>query len=280
MTIQEKLSLIKDNPAISWHEHIHTNGLTIVQEYTDVNVRVMEEFGIDKAVISRPYSLGTCEPEVFRAYNDLVAETVKRYPDKFIGMAYVDPGFTKEAIYELERCVKELGFRGGVKLYHQYFMCDPAQYPLIEKCIELNVPITMHCAHIMDPYTKRRQPRCSGGDHMALAAKRYPEATFVMGHIGGGGDWKWQLKAIKDTPNVYTDIGGSVHDRLIVEETVKMLGADRVLFASDGQWASTIGKLLGAEISLEDKKTILAGGRFAHFLEAQLVDYLNKLSYN
>ena len=50
MTIQEKLSLIKDNPAISWHEHIHTNDLTIVQEYTDVNVRVMEEFGIDKAV--------------------------------------------------------------------------------------------------------------------------------------------------------------------------------------------------------------------------------------
>lgn len=268
MSIKEKLSLLHDNPVVSWHEHIHTeNDRTEEIPYTENNIRIMEKFGIDKAVISRPYAAGPCEPELFTHFNNMVAETVKRYPDKFIGMAFVDPGFSKEAIYELERCVKELGFKGGVKLYHQYFMNDPATYPLIEKCIELDVPITMHCAHLTDPVTKKRQPRCSGGDHMAAVARRYPEATFVMGHIGGGGDWKWQLKAIKDTPNVYTDIGGSVHDRLIVEESVKILSADRVLFASDGMWSSAIGKLLGAEISIEDKKTILASGRFNKYLD-------------
>ena len=78
MTIQEKLSIIRDNPAISWHEHIHTSdGVTEVLEYSENNYRVMEEFGIDKAVISLPYSQGPCEPERFTHYNNLVAEALR-----------------------------------------------------------------------------------------------------------------------------------------------------------------------------------------------------------
>lgn len=269
MKIEDKLSLFHNNPAISWHEHVagFNNGFNVDYAKVESTLETMEILGIDKAVTSVPYTAGPCTPDIFKGYNDMTAEVMRRYPDKFIGMCYVDPGFTKEALYEVERCVKELGFKGGVKLYHQYTMDDPVQYPLVEKCIELDIPITMHSCKLMDPVKKRVQPKATNGVHMANIARVYPEATFVMAHIGGGGDWRWSIRAIKDTPNVITDVGGSVHDVPMIEEVVSLLGADRIVFAADGSWSSAVGKMLGAEISEEDKLTILSGKALARFLE-------------
>ena len=59
----------------------------------------------------------------------------------------------------------------------------------------------------------RLSSRISDGIHMANVARRYPEARFIMGHIGGGVDWQWSVKAIADTPNVFAHIGGSIFDR-------------------------------------------------------------------
>lgn len=268
MEIENKLELFHRNPVISWHEHIvGFNDNKIDEARLESSLVAMEILGIDKAVTSVPYTLGPCKPEMFTVYNDMTAEVMKRYPDKFEGMCFVDPGFTKDAIYEVERCVKELGFKGGVKLYHQYFMDDPVQYPLVEKCIELDIPITMHSCKLMDPIKKKVQPKATNGEHMANIARLYPEATFVMAHIGGGGDWRWSIRAIKDTPNVITDVGGSVHDRPMIEEVVSLLGADRIVFAADGSWSSAVGKMLGAEISELDKVKILSGKAMARFLE-------------
>ena len=119
----------------------------------------------------------------------------------------------------------------------------------------------------MDPATRARQPRISDGVQMANIAKRYPEATFIMGHIGGGGDWQWSLKAIADTPNVFADTGGSVMDRAQIEEAVGYIGADRIIFATDGTWAAGTAKILGADISDAEKKTILNGTAFRRFLK-------------
>ena len=269
MKIEEKLQLFHQNPVISWHEHVagFDNGFKVDWAKVESSLESMEILGIDKVVTSVPYVSGPCTPEMCAGFNNMTAEVMKRYPDKFEGMCFVDPGFTKGALYEVERCVKELGFKGGVKLYHQYTMDDPVQYALVEKCIELDIPITMHSCKLMDPVKKRVQPKATNGVHMANIARRYPEATFVMAHIGGGGDWRWSIRAIKDTPNVFTDVGGSVHDRPMIEEVVSLLGADRILFAADGSWSSAVGKVLGADISEEDKKTILSGRAFNKYLE-------------
>lgn len=270
MTIQEKLKFVHENPAISWHEHVQQCGdggkeLNIV--HADYQMEVAEILGIDRMVVSIPLPGDKhCPPEDFRIANDVAALATKRYPGKVFGMAFVNPGFQKEALDEVERCVNEYGFV-GVKLYHHYFMDNPVQYPLVEKCIDLNIPILMHCGHCMDPKTRAIQPRVSDGVQMANIAKRYPEATFVMGHIGGGGDWQWSLKAIADTPNVFADTGGSVMDRTQLEEAVKYVGAERLIFATDGTWDNCVAKILGSDISVADKKTILEGTAFLKFLE-------------
>ncbi len=268
MTIQEKLNLFHNNPVISWHEHVgFIDGTTELDraglEYT---LEVMDTLGVDRMVVSTPIPEDPhCPPEKFITANNIVAEAMELYPDRVFGMAFLNPGYHDAALSELDRCNNDLGFC-GVKLYHQYFMDDPVQYPLVEKCIDLDVPILMHSAKGTDPGTCKMQPRLTNGVHMANIARRYPEGTFVMGHIGGGGDWQWAVRAIIDAPNVYTDMGGSVHDRPMIEEAVKLLGADRILFASDGTWDVGVAKILGADISDQDKKTILAGTAFEKFI--------------
>ena len=274
MDVKKKMDLFYKNPVVSWHEHVNgimgdrgTEGDRLDTQHCDEQMKIVDMLGINKIVVSKPIPADKhASPEKCMRANDIVYEATQRYPGRIYGMAFVNPGYCDAMRKEIDRCVKELDFV-GVKLYHQYFMDDPAQYALVEKCIELDVPILMHCAHLTDPITKSRQPRCSDGVHMANIARLYPEATFVMGHIGGGGDWQWAIKAIADCPNVYADIGGSIHDRPLIEESVSYLGADRLLFATDGMWESSISKILDADISEADKKTILKGEAFMRFLE-------------
>ena len=269
MTIQEKLQFMHDNFVISCHEHVRMKAGTteLDTEYMDSNLRTMDILGVDKCIVSVPLAAEKyCAPERFIAANRVTREALKLHPERFYGMAFLNPGFQKESLEELDRCVNEFGFI-GVKLYHQYFMDDPVQYPLIEKCIDYDIPILMHCAHVTEPVCQKLQPRSSDGYHMANIGRRYPEATFITGHTGGGGDWQWTIKAIADCPNVLIDIGGSVHDRPQVEETYHYVGADRMLFATDGTWCSGVAKLLGAEIPEEDRKKIAAGAGLKRFWE-------------
>lgn len=263
MQIQEQLKIFHENPVISWHEHIFWGEFQ--PEKVEKAVEVMALYGVDKVVTSIPVLKARCSVEECVEANDRMYQAMQMYPDKLYGEAFVDPGNGEAALREIERCA-DLGF-SGVKLYYQYQMDDPVQFPVIEKCIDLGLFILMHSAKFTYAALYEKQPYVSDGVHMANAARRYPEATFLMAHIGGGGDWKWSVKAIQDTPNVIADIGGSVHDRPMIEETVEILGADRMVFATDGSWSSSISKILGAEISEEEKKTILAGKRLQRFLD-------------
>jgi len=79
---------------------------------------------------------------------------------------------------------------------------------------------------------------------------------LINGHIGGGGDWEWSIKALKNVPNVYVDTSGSVVDEGIVEMCVKYLGAERVLFGTDLSMEAGVGKILGADLTEEQRELI------------------------
>lgn len=265
--LENKLRLFRDNPVINWHEHVWESTPGVLNEATLQNLLFAgEQTYTDTFLISCPNMADQfCPPERFRQENDVVLGAVKRYPGKLRGMCFVNPGYTKEALEEIDRC-RANGFV-GVKLYHQYRMDDPVQFPIIEKCIQLGMPILMHAGKLN--YEPESQPRISHGEYFAHVAQRYPEGNFIMAHITGGGDWHWQLKAMEKYPNVMLDISGSVVDCPVVEECVARIGAERVLYGTDGSTSAGVGKVLGAKISDEDKKTILAGTKYRHFLEKE-----------
>lgn len=223
-----------------------------------------EKLGIDCFCVSTPLTSDAPTPEEVRAANNAVLEAM-RISDRFLGFCFLNPGDVAEALKEIERCVVEGGMM-GIKLYNQYFVCDPAQRPVMERAAELGVPVLMHAGKVTDTETRKRQPRLSHAGHFLKAAEMFPETTLIQGHIGGGGDWEWNLRVLEEAPsNVYIDTSGSVIDTGIVDRTVATLGVDRVLFATDGILEEGIGKLLDADLDEGDRARIFAGNARAIF---------------
>jgi hypothetical protein len=84
----------------------------------------------------------------FRVSNEDVAAFCRAHGPRFIGFAGVDPNKGMAAVRELEHAVKELGLRGlNLQCFeHKLRINDAKMYPLYAKCIELGVPVNLHCS--------------------------------------------------------------------------------------------------------------------------------------
>ncbi len=266
--IEQKMNLFKDNTVVNWHEHVwfDENGKLDIA-HCERLVEAAHRTYTDTLVCSLPIMGGHPTHEDVVKCNDTLYEAMKRYPGIMKGMAFINPGYIRESLDEIDRCVNELGMI-GVKLYNHYYISDPIVRDLIEKCIELDIPILEHAGKLN--FMPESQPFISDGTHFAKVAKEYPEATIIHAHIGGGGDWQWCLKAIADCPNIYTDTSGSVCDEGLIEQVVDAMGAERILFGTDGSYSPGVGKMLGANIPEDDKIEILNNKKFERYLERGL----------
>ena len=139
-------------------------------------------------------------PETFREANDRLIAAISEFPGRIWGYCYVNPGFTREALAEIDRCLQVPDIL-GVKLYNEYFFNEPVLRPIIELCLERDVPILEHQGHCTDPTSS--QPRISDASHLAQMANEYPEAKLILGHICGGGDWEWTIKQTASAPSLW-----------------------------------------------------------------------------
>ncbi len=223
-----------------------------------------DRLGIEKMCISRPimnYSGTEPEgPDEVRKYNDIVINAVKRYPDRFIGYLTLNPRYQKESMEEISRCVDQ-GL-SGYKGYTQVKINDPLYYPIIERFIDLKMLIFMHafCQLGMGGYRMKYDigmvPNTSIPEDFVDIAKRYPEGTFQFAHIGGGGDWEYECKMLKDYPNVYVDTSGSNNEEHMIDFAVKHLGEDRLFFGTDSSYYQGVGKILASNLTESQKKKI------------------------
>lgn len=83
----------------------------------------------------------------FKIANEDVAAFCRRHGPRFIGFAGVDPYKGAAAVDEFEQAIRECGLRGlniqGFEL--RMAASDRRLYPLYEKCLELDVPVNIHC---------------------------------------------------------------------------------------------------------------------------------------
>jgi predicted TIM-barrel fold metal-dependent hydrolase len=160
---------------------------------------------------------------------------------------------------EMKRCM-DRGMVGLGELYTQVKINDPLYYPFIEKCIEMKAPILMHAradlGMLRPGYRNEAPPETSRASDFVEAARRYPEAILIHAHIGGGGDWEHMCKTLRAAPTVYLDTSGSVTDEGMIDFAVRYLGVERLLFATDINFESGVGKILVANLTDQQCRAI------------------------
>ena len=201
-------------------------------------IKEMDEAGIDKTVIlGLDYEYLFKGKISYKGYNDYVANLLKEYPDRLIGLAGIDPRRGKEAIQELERCVLDLGFK-GVKLWPLtgFYPDDLKFYPFYERVEELGAIILCHTGEgPAKTYLKYCRPM-----YVDTVAVDFPKIKIYMAHIGR----PWTGEAISvatKNPNVYIDISAwepafkiapfAFFQTLI--EAKLTCGIDKILFGTD-----------------------------------------------
>ncbi len=218
-----------------------------------------DRLGIEKLVISRPVTSLDCTPQSFRESNDMVIHAVKQYPYRFLGQFTVNPKFRKESMEEINRCAGN--GMVGLKVYYQVKINDPIFYPVIEKMIDLKMIILMHSFTGLGRGGYRTKygnlyPNESTPEDFAEVARRYPEALLHFAHIGGGGDWEYECRVLKDYPNIYVDVAGSNNEADIINYAIEFLGEDRLFFGSDNSYYQSVSKILAADITDTQRKKI------------------------
>ena len=139
-------------PVTDFHSHDYPKSAADIDKW----VKTMDETGIATTMILS-YSTGK--------RFDSVVENYSKYKDRFdiwCGFDYTGhdkPGWERHAVAELERCFKkgakgvgELGDKGLGELYSKpvpgygLHIDDPQMKPLLEKCAELHMPVSVHVA--------------------------------------------------------------------------------------------------------------------------------------
>jgi predicted TIM-barrel fold metal-dependent hydrolase len=197
-------------------------------------VRQLDEMGVRKAVL---FNLDEETPSGLAGLpNDYYADIVNRYPDKFIGIAGIDPLKGMAAVREIRRSY-DLGLRGiGIRPFMFGIPpTDPKMYPLYSTCVELDIPVWFH---LSINYSTRNMD-VERPIHLDLVAEDFPELKVIAGH--GGWPWVAEMMAVAwRNPNVYVDIASYLPRYLGMAgsgwEPLLNLGnsilQDRVLFGS------------------------------------------------
>jgi 2,3-dihydroxybenzoate decarboxylase len=125
----------------------------LLKDIGEIRLRAMDEAGVDFQVLSHgaPASQKLAPDicvDLTRRVNDRLAEACARHPTRFAGFAALPTPKPEEAARELERCVKDLGFKGAMihGLTHGEFHDARKFWPIYEVAEKLDVPIYFHPA--------------------------------------------------------------------------------------------------------------------------------------
>ncbi|HXT15171.1 MAG TPA: amidohydrolase family protein [Gemmatimonadaceae bacterium] len=243
---------LQSGPLIDAHAHFYHAGAGRA-DWSDVNAarfRAGERIGVTYHVASVLGSYGFSSPTYFPSPvdvtrgNDAMLALCAQEPERVRMFTTVNPNDTEHALREIERC----GARGaiGIKLLASRRADDPLLDPIAAIAAEKGMPVLHHIWQ----HRRREWPsqEISDGADLARLAARHPRATFILAHIGGGGDYMHTFPAVVDCPNILPDLSGSGVDRGMLDAAVDALGARRLLWGCDLTMCTGLAKLRALEV--------------------------------
>ena len=212
-------------------------------------VNLLDEAEIEQAIVMTYRDAPGPEERVI----EYIAEAIQRYPGRLIGYARMNPRYGDEAVELFDKAIREYKFK-GLKLHPVSYVMHPASdatLELIRHAASLNAPALFHCGD--EEFTLPLQ--------IAEAAEAVPEATIILGHMGGYFHVRDAIRVAKRLPNLVLETSAMPYPAMI-RETVEQLGAERLLFASDGPGcdpALEVEKVKRAGLTAEQESLIFEG---------------------
>ena len=149
-------------------------------------IKKMNQAGIERSLLIAVRAGDIRVPESFEIPYKRVYDVCSQNPDRFSGLAGVDPFRGMEGLNDLETAVKEYGFVGA-HLYPHWCELPPNHrkyYPYYAKCCELGIPIMMQVGHNLIYSKNRRLPSVGKPIYLDQVAIDFPELKLIGIHIG------------------------------------------------------------------------------------------------
>jgi len=230
--------------------HLHVDEIPALgwQLAASETIRRMDEAGIDRGVVMTIVDAPEVNPDAL----DLIADARARHPSRLEAFARIHPWYGEQSVALLERAF-ELGFK-GLKLHPVTTIAHPAgedTLRLIRVASAHHAPTLFHC----------------GDEPMATplavshAAKACPEATIILGHMGGYFHVDEAITVAERYENVVLETSAMPYPDKI-REAVDRIGAERVLYASDGPACSPrieVEKVRLARLPADAESLVFAG---------------------
>jgi len=141
--------------------------------------------------------------ELSQLANDRLADAIRKYPDRFAGLAAIPPQDPAFAARELERAVSKLGLNGAIINSHTggHYLDEAPYLPILEAAAALEAPIYIHprapSPQMVGPYLDYQMVGAIWGYAVEVSAHalrlifsgvfdRLPKLRIVIGHMGEG----------------------------------------------------------------------------------------------
>jgi len=215
------LELIKKIPSVEKAEEI------IPFVTTTEILRQMDEAGIQQTVL---FAL-ICP--VLYASNEFVYSICKKYPDRFIGFASVNP-HEKNAVKILEKAIINYNFK-GIKFHpplQNFYPNNAMLFPFYELAIKHNIPIVFHIGST--PFGNLTLLKQADPVLLDEVAVQFPDLKIILTHLGT----LWSNEAFmvaEKNPNVYIDTAAYPYEikELLTKKTIERVGEDKFIFGTD-----------------------------------------------
>ncbi len=206
-----------------------------IQKYASAEeaIKLADKAGIEKIVMQGWY---WNDHKLCKYHNDYMYEVIKEYPERFEAYMSINPTFSDLAIHELERNYNR-GFAGIGELgpgANNFKLKDLNFLTLMEAASHYKLPVNIHCNEPVGRYYpgKDKTPI----DDFYQLAKKFPDLTLILAHLGGGLPFYELIPEIKDAfKNVYYDLAANplVYETRSIRSVVDIVGAEKILFGSD-----------------------------------------------
>jgi len=219
----------------------------------------MDEAGVERVMMN---AIRFWSQHDHRLISDItpehVYEVMKQAKGRVIGGAGYNPFRIKESLEDIERAVKEYGFK-YVWFHPISFGMRPDDrrcYPLYTKCLELGITVGMQVGHSAEVLTSE-PGHPMAADNVAI---EFPDLTIVLTHTGYPWIEEW-CSMIWRHPNVYGMLNAYFPSGL-QPETLRFVdsprGRDKILWGSHGFGiARWVDEFVALPISDKTKKKVL-----------------------